>query len=803
MMLGKSPDRRYKRALLASASLLAIQAPLSAQQLYIEEIVVTATKREASTQDVAVAVQALNSDALYEQNIGNFDDYVRFLPNVTSGGRGPGQSSVFIRGMAVQPITVLLSGAQGTTPNVALYLDEQPVTAPGRNLDVYATDLARIEVLPGPQGTLFGASSQAGTIRLITNKPQTDALTAHVQSSISFTEGGEASEKLELSLNLPLVEDKLALRAAAYHVSEGGYIDNVLGAFTLDPDINPLSAVSNLPVGTTYETATNTSLVEENFNDSRYQGVRASIRYFIDSNWEILLQHTEQDLESDGVFDYDPEVGDLEVTRFFPDELQDEFGLTSWTIEGRLAALNLLYTGAYLDRDITQSVDYTGYNNTGAFIAYYTCSYDAVRACLDPTKGFEGEQFQRRNTHEFRLSTDEGKRAHFVAGIYFDDFKIETLDNYIYPSAVDLGFAQNAPISTAVSIDPTTRAPGVTFFNDITRTEKQTALFGELSYQIMEDTLTATLGARYYDLEQDFAGSSNFAAGPFAGSVDNDAGRDYDLSGGHSDMPLTSDDIIYKFSLSYTPDEDLLFYATYSEGYRPGGFNRGGGIPSANPSFPTVNVTYGTDDVRNYEVGWKTTLASGAVQFNGNMYFIQWTDMQVSRFDPQNVSILTFIENAADADIKGIEGDFAWAAAEGLTLFGAFSYTDAKLKAIHAQAIELAPVGSSLPLTPKFQSNLRLRYEWQTDKLEWHAQANVLVASHSYSSLVAANRRRQDGYFLSDIAIGARLGKWQGELFVENIGNGRADLFINDQDDIPRVTTNRPRTIGLRLSYRY
>ena len=769
----------------------------------IEEIMVTATKRSASTQDVAVAVSAITSDGIYQQNIGNFDDYLRYLPNVTAGGRGPGQSTAFIRGLSVQPITVLLSGAQGTTPNVALYLDEQPVTAPGRNLDVYAADLARIEVLPGPQGTLFGASSQAGTIRLITNKPDLDEFSVEVNASLSTTKNGTISESIESVINIPIVSGKLALRVVAYNIEEGGYIDNVAGIFSLDPALNPETSVASLPASTTFLSADNAALVEENFNDSFYRGIRVSLGYRINEDWDLLLQHTKQDLGADGVFDYDPEVGDLEVTRFFPDELDDGFDLTSWTLEGRLAMLDIVYTGGYLDREVTQSVDYTGYNNTGAFIAYYTCSYDAVRACLDPTKGFEGQQFHTRTTHELRISTPKENRLQFVGGIFYDDFKIETLDNYVYVSVPALGFAPNAPISTANSIDPSTRRPGIAFFNDITRSEKQIAFFGEVSYALVPDSLTATIGARYYEIEQDFTGSSNFAAGPFSGSVDNDAGRDYDLSGGHSDQPIKSDDVILKFNVSYTPSDDLLFYATYSEGFRPGGFNRGGGIPSANPSFPTVNVTYDTDDVKNYEIGWKMTLADGQLQFNGNGYFIQWSNMQVSRFDPQNVSILTFIENAADSEIRGIEGDFIWAATGGLTVFGAFAYTDTKLVAITAQAIELAPVGSSLPLTSKFQSNLRARYEWQKGSADWHVQGSIQYAGGSFSSLVAAERERQKSYATADFSTGFSLDRWRAELFAENVTDKRAQLFINNQDDIPRITTNRPRTIGLRLAFKY
>lgn len=803
--------------MVASATAHAQEADQGPRQ--IEEILVTATKRAASSQSIPVAVQAVNEETLEQLNIGNFDDYVRQLPNVTFGGRGPGQSTVYIRGLAVQPITTLLSGAQGTTPNVALYLDEQPVTAPGRNLDVYAADIERIEVLPGPQGTLFGASSQAGTIRLITNKPVLDEFQAGFDASIATTKKGEISNGVEVYINVPVIEDKLAIRGVYYNINEGGYIDNVEGTFTTDPSINPDSQAT--PNAVRYEEASNGTLVEKDFNDSGYEGFRFSALFRVNEDWDISAQHTHQELDADGVFDYDPEVGDLEVNRFFPDFLEDKFDQTAWTVEGRLGALNLIYTGAYLDRDINQSVDYTGYNNAGAFISYYTCTYDnpnyvvnygidprfvtpGGRECLDPTKGAVIDQHQTRATHEFRLSTPQENRARFIGGFFYDDFEIETQDDYFYLASIDLGFAPNAPIADAVQINPDTRPAGVTFFNDIRRTEKQIAFFGEASFDIIPDLLTITGGARWYETKSDFEGSSNFGDGIFQGSVNTDRGRDYDVSGGHTPEALKNNDVIFKGNLSYTPTDDVLLFFTYSEGFRPGGFNRGGGLASANPSFPTVDTFYETDDVNNYELGWKTRLFDRAVQFNGSAYYIRWTDMQISRFDPENVSILTFIENAADSRIYGVEGDLTWLATDNLTLFGAFSYNDAKITDVSAEVIELAEEGSRLPLVPEFQFTTRARYEQPVgDEYLAYGQVAVQYAGSSYSSLVAEIREKQDSYTTADLSTGIIADRWSAEVFVENVFDKRAELFINEQDDIRRITTNRPRTVGLRVSFDY
>ncbi len=731
-----------------------------AQSRQVEEIVVTATKKEENSQDVSVTVQALESETLKDINVSNFDEYIEYLPNVTSAGRGPGQSTIYIRGMAVDPITVLLSGAQGSTPNVALYLDEQPVTSVGRNLDVYVADMERIEVLPGPQGTLYGASSQAGTVRLITNKPKYNETESGFNTSF-FT----------------------------------SYIDNIYGEKTL-PENNP-----SFPEGATLTTGRNSALVEDDFNDSSYEGLRLSSKSSFGDDWEMLIQYVQQDIHADGVFDYDPEIGDLKVMRFFEDELKDSFNQTSITLEGRLGKLDALYTGAYLDREVEQMVDYTGYASVGPFIPYYICDYPNYTSCGDPSLGFSGVVENTRTTHEFRINNDNDlsdSSIKFTAGVFIDDGEIKTQDDYIYPPTADEGFAQNAPISGTVTNNPNPRDPGVAFFNDITRTEKQNAIFGEVTVPLNEK-FEITAGARYYEMEIDFMGSSNFANR----GEDGDYGRDYD-SGFHSTEPLETDDIITKISLTYYPENiDGLVYLTSSEGFRPGGFNRGGGAPSYNPDYAGVPLTYSTDDTENLELGFKTSLLDGAMRLNGAFYWIDWTDLQAVRFDPVNVSNLTFIENAADAEVSGFELDMIWYPSDNLSIYGALSMNDSELTAYKAQIIELAPLGSPLPLTPELQWNLRARYDFTLGSYPAYWQFGTKFADSSYSSIVAQRRIKQDSYQLYDLAVGVEYENWGAELFGRNLSDERAELFYNEMDDVPRVTTNRPRNIGLRVFYKF
>ena len=360
----------------------------------IEEIVVTATKRSASMQDVPLAVQAIGTRHLKEQNIQAFSDYIEYLPSANAGGRGPGQNEVYIRGAAVDAINITVAESQVSAPNVALYLDEQPVTAGGRNLDVYISDMERIEVLPGPKGTLYGASAMAGTIRLITNKPVIDEVQASMNGSWSSTKGGETSNSTELMLNLPIIDGKMAARIAFYNDRQGGYIDNVEGTFQADASINPAFPGTSItfPAGTVFangdvvgaagltvpvskKVASNAALVEDDFNDASYSGFRAGLKYLLNDYWDLLVQHAQQTLKTEGVLDYDPSIGDLQVSRFAEDQLKDEFHQTAWTLDGRLGALDLIYTGVFLDREVVANIDYTGYTNVGWFIPGYQCEY--------------------------------------------------------------------------------------------------------------------------------------------------------------------------------------------------------------------------------------------------------------------------------------------------------------------------------------------------------------------------------------------------------------------------------------------
>ncbi len=627
----------------------------------IEEIVVTATKRAEPAQDVPISLQAVTGDNLRELRVDTFDQYVKYLPNVIHTGNGPGKKEIYIRGSATEQAAVTVAPAQGSAPGVALYVDEQPVSFGARNLDVYAVDLERIEVLSGPQGTLFGASSQSGNMRLITNKPNTDQFESGFNAKFGTTYDGADSSAVNAYANLPLTE-QVAIRVAVYSDVQGGWIDNVPTTYTPSGTVVDRNSRGFGPQMTGADSITSVSndrLVEEDWNDATYRGGRVGASFGINDDWDLLIQHTAQTLTAEGTFLTNPELGGGEddAAAFVPDYNRDEFGLTTWTLNGRLANLDLIYTGGNLSRRINSIIDYTHYNNGGGYITYYLCSgkyYNlmAPNNCFDPTKQFADDTRNRRTTHEFRLTAIPADRVRLLAGAYFNNVETNHLGDFQY-SGTEPTFRENTG-NPELTLGNTTlntpgvnavgpRSPATVFFNDFTRTEEESAIFGEIAFDV-SDSVTLAVSARAYDLTTHLQGASNFSFGcrygigadaletpdgrcsgtgysndvsarletlgrynasgddsivlnakspldrrdMFRGGGSNQATLDgikaghIDLSGLQADGSLVEDDVILKASLEWAAGQDVMLFANYSQGYRPATQNRNAGQLSAN-----------------------------------------------------------------------------------------------------------------------------------------------------------------------------------------------------------------------------
>jgi len=886
----------FNRKTLSRAVLAAVagNTMASGAQAQLEEVIVTAQKRTQSMQDVPVAVSALQGDSLEELRIGSFDDYVAFLPNVTSQGTGPGQNEIIIRGAATSQTQITLSSVSGVQPSVALYLDEQPVALPGRNLDVYAADLARIEVLPGPQGTLFGASSQSGTVRLITNKPDFSGVSGGFDSSYSFTESGDPSNSVEAFINVP-VTDKLAVRLVGYNENQGGWIDNVLndpanGGWNGSAVVVDRVAGGPLPdpQNQTIPIPSNDAFVEDNFNTATYSGARLGVNYLINADWDLLLQHTQQSLETDGVWAYDPNLGDEESTnRFNPDSNDDEFGLTTWTLTGRLEMLDIIYTGGYLDRDINATIDYTWYTNGGLFAAYYVCypGNGTYEECFDPSKFYKEDSSNERITHELRISTSEAKRARLTAGVFYDEIELASTGRFKIASTDSPAFQDLARILAPGSTDGQNTdggpfGPEISFVNDVTRTTSQIAAFGQVDFDITPD-FTASLGARWYQITESYEGATTTAnvtdrleaqgtgtlealqgaLGDAAGLAQFEAiqSGQLEIDDLDDDGELEVDDVIFRASLDYHVNDDVMLFATYAQGFRPPVTNRVGGDPAnaATGAFENFRVPIysNTDDLDNYELGVKTELFDRTLRLNATAYYSEITDLQTSRFDPTNISFLWFVDNVGEAEVTGIDGDFTWLAGQNLTISGAFSLLETEITDLNPELDGITvPAGSELPFTPEFSANLRARYDFEVDglaglpgllgyvtgsiiytgeslaglKMDAYVQEDTLQRVYQVPSSGLSIQREADefrgaaagtelidqegipggryemgDYFLLNAAIGFNTDAWNAELFIDNLADERAVVYVDTQQFTPKVVTNRPRTIGLRVNYRF
>ena len=838
---------RFKSRAKSAAAVAAVSAVIATPSVNvnaqgaIEEIVVTSRKKTENLQDVPVSVSALTEESLEERGINTFEDYLLQLPGVTAGGAGPGQNTIYIRGLASTTPNLTTAGVAGLAPNVSFYLDEQPLAQPGRNLDVYAADVARIEVLAGPQGTLFGASSQAGVVRMITNKPKQGVSESNFEVEYRHMPDGDTGTKIEAMINVPL-GDRTALRFVAYSDERGGYIDQVAGQVDASASARFRTAgtvrENGLPVSSTragFQAGVDLSgatllpanaLVEENANDVKYQGFRSTLAAELGDNWNATLVYAQQTIDADGVFFADPNLGDLEIQRYTQDEIKDEFDNMSLTLEGTIGELEVVYAGAYTDRDTNQMVDYTDYLFVGQYLPYYICDYYVTYltwapggvptgTCGAPNLLVDSYTNTEVESHEIRINADINDRTSVTAGVLMSDTTLTELNQFIYPGSVvnDITYACNHALTdTSVSGVINNASPGwfsagpycepVIFFNDIKRTDDQKGVFASLNIAL-SDTSELTLGARWYDIQVDFEGSANSSfyngfGAPDTQQFGSNLSAQYapGNANGYPDKAKT-DGVIGKVTYAWNPSDDVMLYATWSEGFRPGLLNRPVGRTSPDGTY-TVPPAIDSDEITNYEFGWKTILKDGQLRFNGSVFMVDVSGLQTTIFDPSIVNLF-FSDNAADAEIKGVEGDFTYYTnKEGLTVAGAFSVLDTKITKKLVPTNDVI-VGTDLAFAPKFQGNLRVKQERPlTNGMMSHILVQYTFSDKSYSDVMEVNKAQQDSYSVLDLRVGISNDDWNAELYIDNVTDKRAAISNTFVFDRQRISYIRPMTIGIR-----
>jgi iron complex outermembrane recepter protein len=777
----------------------------------LDTITVTAQKRTENLQKVPVSIQAISETKLKQQDVMDFDDYAKLLPSLsygTVGGgvfSGPGFAQVYMRGVA--------SGGDGnhsgSQPSVGMYLDEQPITTIEGSLDIHIYDVQRIEALAGPQGTLYGASSEAGTVRIITNKPDPTAFSSGYALEANAIEGGGIGHVEEGFVNIPIAKSA-AIRLVGWQKHDAGYVDNVFGTRTF-----PTSGI----------TADNADRAKDNYNWANTTGVRAALKIDLDENWSITPAIMGQRQQANGSGGYDPSIGDLQVTHFYPERSDDRWTQAALTVEGKIGNFDLVYAYSHLDRRVDSDADYSDYGfwyDTLAGYGTYMCSdFDpgsftcAPGTLINPSQHIHARDGYTKTSHELRLTSPKEDRLRVVAGLFWQRQGHDIFQRYFVDG---LSSVQEVP-----------GWPDTIWLTAQQRQDQDEAVFGEVSFDI-NPALTATVGGRYFRTNNSLEGfygygdwgwsssgvASCFSSQPFHGGPCTDLDKSTRETGS-----------LGRANLTWRINDDKMVYATWSEGFRPGGINRKGSLPP-----------YKSDFLTNYEFGWKTTWADNRLAWNGAIFQEDWKDFQFSYLGQNG---LTEIRNAGQARIRGLETDVRWAATYNLAITGAAAFYDAKLTENYCGWLRAdgspesvcpagtlnpngtfddpsddfavdgpqAPEGARLPVTARFKGNVTARYSFDLWGGDAYAQAAVIYQGNRRTDLRTAENDllgNLPAYTLTDLSVGFGRNNWNLDFFLKNAFDKRTELarFAECATEVcgnePYIVSTQPRTFGIRFS---
>ena len=774
----------------------------------LDEVIVTATKREMNLQDIPHNIDVLSGDDLIKMGANDLEATLRALPSVNLTTTMPGRNSLVIRGISTGPFEYR------TDALVSVYLDEQPMTSNSQQVGIRNVDMARVEQLAGPQGTLFGSSSQAGTIRYITNKPTTRGLEGNIEAGYGVTSGGDDSYDINGVLNIPLIDETLAVRAVAYHSLEGGYVDNVLG----------------LSLNGNYD---NAAIARDDINEYEVSGGRVAALWDVTENWSVLASVIGETNEADGTWESDPALGDYKITRFHEEFRDDEWVSGSLTLNGDLGFATLTVNATTFDRDIVYEFDNMAYSHgkdrelggglyreavyAGNPYAYVYTNYPIYDTNYLQSYIFN-DQSQERETFEVRLTSSGDSRLQWMVGAYYED----VFDEWYYGTLLP-GFENTRAFTYAQyyayqssQTNPDQQYPipvtDIGYSNTLRRSVQQTAVFGEASFDLTEK-LTVIGGIRWAEFDRDSFSRFAFPEGlaPFG---------DRDASGSFEDVGSDSD-TIYKFAVQYAIDDDRMIYGLYSQGFRLGGINS----PRA-ASTGQVPQRYNSDLLNNYEFGIKSSWLDNRLTFNADVFLMEWDDYQQGQsFD---LWWLRGVVNAPSARNMGFEMYTDWQVTERLLLSANLFVADPEFTEDWSSTFvdgEQQPPdpddltirqGMPMPNSPKRSAWASIYYDIP-NVLGGDAWVyfDYAFGDESWNELDSILDRDRNGlspsWTYSNFSFGLALqNQWDIELNVNNVfdsagynyvadgNNGDAALFGDPRFNNIR-TLDRPRTIWLSV----
>jgi iron complex outermembrane receptor protein len=707
---------------------------------FMEEIVVTAQKRgDEYLSDVAMSISAIDAEAIAKRGLQGMDDYLRVLPGTNYIDRGTARNSVIIRGITADP------GRGGVITGV--YIDETPVQGLGFGFtgspDIGLFDIERVEVIRGPQGTLYGAGSMSGTVRTITKAPKLDALSGEVKLGASSTSGyGGTNSDLQAVFNVPLFEDSFGIRAVAYRLDKSGYIRNV----AMD---DPAKQAAVTDFGARMSDA-----VDDRGN-LEIEGYRIGALWRISDDFALRFTSLGQEIDQDGVPTVDALQGPFEQSRFARLDGSDEglfadLRLHSLVADYKTDNWSLIYATSWTKND--SSIDY----DVGIFF-------------LDLFDGVEPPFFLYQADHydvfaqEIRWTWDSGGPWHLLLGGFYEER--------------EYGFDQIFAVEGVPGgADPADRED---------RDTEQFSLFADFSYSL-NDTWELSLGARSYDYE--FSAQSIFSGVPATAS--------------HSETGET-----FKLGLNWRPQnawlgEDPLLYASWAEGFRPG-FPVTGAPPECDEDgdgivegvgLPFVDIV--SDGLESVEIGYKSSFAEKRIAFSASLYRIDWTDFQVELAVPPPCSF-TLPFNAGQARSEGLEISLSTLLTDSLQLDFSGSLMDVRLT---EDAPGVGSNGDRLPAAPEYNFAIGLGYSaelWQRDV--W-ARADAAWVGDYFNNFPGTGPKLGD-YSTLNVAAGIDLNRWAIEVFASNLLDADEATWANPiWVPYDRGSVLRPRTLGARFT---
>jgi len=725
----------------------------------LEQVIVTARKREETLLDIPQEIQAISQQQLERANLDTIKEFTRFVPSLSYNAIVPGRGTIYFRGVADDSSSFIADAS------AAIYLDEQPLTQSALQPEIRLIDIERIEALPGPQGTLYGSSSQSGTLRYITNKPDPTAFTTDVAADVHTMDEGDEGYEVSGVLNIPLSQTA-AIRIVGFSARDAGFIDNVLGT----------------SLGGTFD---NAAFVKDDINDVEYVGGRAALRWFPNENWTVdgSVVYQQMDANSYSAADFftegynqHPELeGRDDAVVLFQDESRnDEWSQFALTLQGDLGSTRFTSATSYFTRRISyfqDNTDYTFYlsNSFGAYYAIYDLGPDPVGL------GWRDGPYVDRFAQEFRLQGSTEKLT-WITGLFYE--RVEEGFNFftrIQDFEDTPGFEARSYYAVYYGFDPL--EPGSTdnafYHSKNDQVTEQYAAFGELTYSPNDDW-SFTAGLRWFDhtRTRDYfiqQPNGNFTAN--LGTAEN-----------------STSDFTKKLSVQYNINDNAMVYALFSDGFRAGGRN----VVRPGTLLP---ADYNEDFLDNYELGFKSRFGGGKYALNLTAFRMEWNDYQIEVVDPGPLFAI-LVANVGDAEIEGISLDFSAFLWDSLDLGLNLQLLDPKTKA-DDPLLGLVP-GERLPFSAEEKGAVWAEYTFPGEVAGGNVYARYQWSYSGNSLNGIGDATLQPAYQISDFKIGLAADDWTVYAYVDNIFNERAIYF--DQFTEVGLGTNNLKTISDRRS---